>query len=92
MMNLFYDLKVKRRHLVVDERDVLNIIRVLNKYGCLTGMGVGNCGWADRTKWFIHFDMSGRKWDRLVAELDVIRVWKNCDIPNGITGKVYSND
>lgn len=92
MMNLLQDLKVKRRHLVVDEGNVLNVIRILNRYGICTNMGVGNCGWRDETKWFIHFDMSGRKWDRLTDELNVIRVWKNCDIPKGITGNIYSND
>lgn len=92
MMNLLYDLQVKRRHLVMDEGDVLNVISVLNRYGVRTNMGVGNCGWKDKTKWFIHFDMSGRKWDRLTNELNVIRVWKNCDIPKETKGNIYSND
>lgn len=92
MANLLHGLVTKRRHLVMEEENVMKVIKVLNNHKLYREISIGNCGWEDTSKWFIHFDASRKQWNSIVTELNVIRVWKYCNIPEDITGMVYSND
>lgn len=95
MKNLLNKIIVKRRGLVFEEADivkVLNAVNQRNNYYAMTNMVVANCGWADRTKWFVHFDASNEAWDAIMRELNVIRVLSNPDIPENSIGKVYTTD
>jgi hypothetical protein len=70
MINRIPDLIKKRRRLVVEECDVTKILTVINKqYFASANVGVGNCGWAETTRWFIHFDASKRQYERIKALL-----------------------
>lgn len=98
MLKLIEKLIVKRRSLVCEEADLTKVLGVINKHQdpwiiCRPNMSVGNCGWKDDTnKWFVHFDASKRAWQKIVNDLDIIRVWQNRDIPKNCKGKVYSID
>ena len=82
-----------RHHLVMNEEDVTRVLLVIQAahHDHIPNMKVGNCGWADKQKWFIHFDTTKRKWDRIVRELNVVRVFGNVDIPKNTIG-VYTTD
>lgn len=91
-LNIFDDFKTKRRHLVMDEKEVIKVISTLNGHKIFT-VTVGNCGWGDDSKkWFINFDVSNKKWNLIIKELKVIRVWSEKDIPTDGVGAVYSTD
>ena len=84
----------KRHHIIVEETDVLNALKVINKYHKIVPeIAVGNCGWADDTnKWFIHFTTTNSKWDGIRKDLKVVRVFSNLEIPKEKNGTVYSTD
>ena len=84
---------VKRRHLYVNEKNLTNLLKVLNRHYVINNISVGNCGWEDDPdKWFVNFDACNKKWDEIRSELNVVRVWTNSDIPHGDVDGVYSND
>lgn len=93
-MNKLFDRFIyKRYHLVLEERCVVYALSVINKYHrIIPNMAVGNCGWADRRKWFIDFTTTERKWKRIREELNVIRVFDVCDIPPNLVGFIYTTD
>lgn len=80
---------VKRRHIIVNEIDIVKVIKALDAKR-ITNIEIGNCGWGDDVhKWFIYFKVSNNKWHKLVRELGISRVWKVTDIPvNG--DSIYS--
>lgn len=91
-MDIFSGFKIKRHHLFMDEKEVIKILSTLNKHKIFT-VTVGKCSWTDdEKKWFINFDVSNKKWDLIVRELKVIRVWNAKDIPTDKVGEVYSTD
>lgn len=95
MQNLLDKIKTRRCHLVLEEEDVIRVLNVINKHHRIApNMRVQNCGWADSNKWFIHFDSTEYKWNRIRFELKVIRVFSNMDIPNDTKGcgNVYTTD
>lgn len=97
MLKLIDKLIIKRRHLIFEEDDMIRVLKVVDKthdWGWWHGdVAIGNCGWADQGKWFIHFDASNARWDDIKNELQVKRVWRNTDIPEGnVKGNVYSTD
>lgn len=76
MFNLFDIFAKKRRHLIVEEEDVMTVLKVFNKVnhsfkiGILMNMEIGNCGWAkEPSKWFINFDATNKKWKAIIAAL-----------------------
>ena len=87
--------KLVRRyyHLVLNEKDVIKVLKVINKHHkVVPDMTVGNCGWKDDKKWFIHFYTTESKWEVIRKELKVIRVFSYLDIPEENDGNVYSMD
>ena len=97
MNKLIEKLIIKRRTLVFEEADLVKVLNTINQHDGRTNrvsrdMVVKNCGWEDRTKWFVRFDASDKTWNSIVSELKVIRVWNEWDIPENSIGKVYSTD
>lgn len=97
MLKLMEKIIVKRRGLVFEEVDLTKVLGVINQHQdpwfiSRPNMSVGNCGWKDKTKWFVHFDASKDAWQKIVNDLKVIRVWSNADIPKNCIGQVYSTD
>ena len=97
MSKLFNKIIVKRRSLIFDEYDMTKVFGVIHKHEdpwfiCRPNMDVGNCGWKDRTKWFVHFNASNAAWLKITNDLNVVRVWQCRDIPKNSIGKVYSED
>lgn len=74
MFKKFIDcIVIKRRYLVVDECDVMNVLRCVNfingesKILIMNKMEIGNCGWVDEPdKWFIHYNASNKQWHKLI--------------------------
>lgn len=93
MKNLMDRIVNKRYHLILEECDLIETLRVINKHHrVVPEMRVGNCGWVDTNKWFIHFTSTEFKWRLIRDELKVIRVFETCDIPEHMNGVVYSTD
>lgn len=93
MKNLINKFVVKRHHLIVEEEDVIRVLSVIQKHHkILPDMAVGNCGWDDEKKWFIHFETTEYKWKAIRTDLKVIRVFENLEIPKKCIGKVYTTD
>lgn len=90
VMGLIDSVIGKRRHIVVNKKDLVKALEVINQ-NKIYNMDIGSCGWDDLSKWFIHFNATNKKWGNIVQELNVIRVWKNTDIPDKGEG-VYSTD
>ena len=70
------DLFTKRRYLIVDEDDVVNLLKVFGEVNCKfricipMNMEIGSCGWAEEpTKWFVHFDATNKKWRAIIKTL-----------------------
>lgn len=75
-MKLFGYVIARRRRLIVEEKDMMSVLRALDtvsrssKLPYAMSMEVGNCGWADEpTKWFVEFDATDRRWKNVIAEL-----------------------
>jgi hypothetical protein len=66
-------LVVKRHYLIVEGRDVLETLGVVNEHRVFyinQKLAVGECGWAQYpTKWFIHFDASDDQWASIIGHL-----------------------
>lgn len=77
MFNLFEECQKVRRHIIVDEQEVMMVLKVLDsisresKRGVLMmNMEIGNCGWKNRPRcWYIFFDLSNKYWKSLLAIL-----------------------
>lgn len=81
---------VKRRHVIVNEIDIVKVIKALDTKR-INNIEIGNCGWDDAHKWFIYFKVNNNKWHKLVQELGITRVWKFTDIPVNGDG-IYSTN
>ena len=97
MKRIIDKLTIKRRNLIFDEADMVKVLNTINQHDSIWNLlnrciSIGNCGWADRTKWFVHFDASNRTWNLIRSELKVVRVWDNASIPESSIGKIYSTD
>lgn len=66
----------KRRHIVMEEQDVVTVLAAIDAHQTIfsnVSKNVGNCGWAnDPTKWFITFYASDRRWGKIAADLSNI--------------------
>lgn len=61
-----------RRHLLVDEKNMSNVLVVLNKHK-IRCVSIGNCGWADFTdRWFIFFTASDKNYSSVMKDLTKI--------------------
>ena len=94
MFNIIDNLITERHRLIVEECDVIRVLRTINaQHKSVPEMKVGSCGWVDDpSKWFIFFTTTRAKWDKLVKELEIVRVWNHDEIPNNAIGVVYSTD
>ena len=92
MKNLLNRIITERYHLILNEEDVLNTVSVLNKHKIYNDMAMGNCGWADKDKWFINFTSTKAKWELIRKELDVVRVYENTDIPKDVEGVIFTTN
>ena len=74
----------KTREFIVEEKDVIDVLKAINKHlGWLDGQ-VGNCGWAEEpTKWFITFDATDKKYGRIINDLNEIGEFKLDVRPKG---------
>lgn len=88
---LFDRFTVKCRHIVMNKEDVMDTLEFMNSIG-LFDVQIGNCGWEDKQKWFIHFDASNVKWTTVRDSLNVKRIWNWNDIPEKAIGEIYSTD
>ena len=61
----------KRRCVIVEEKNLKDILSVLDKNtnSWNKNRSLGNCGWADRDKWFIRFDASNDTWNGIHHDL-----------------------
>ncbi len=77
MFNVIGSLIQKRRYLVADEANVMDIVKVIDEIKRTSrihntmNMELGNCEWKDEpTAWFIHFDATDRQWRRVMNMTD----------------------
>ena len=63
----------KRHELIVEEKDVTTVIKVINEqywFFSNTLKRVGACGWSDEpTKWYVEFYASAREFRRAMKNL-----------------------
>ena len=79
----------KTREFIVEEKDVTTVVDVVNREAKYFDYKIGNCGWAEEpTKWFIIFEMTEKKFGRVVKDLNEIGVIK-LDGGSGRNAKVY---
>ena len=76
MFNLFENIVQKERHIIVKEKNVMNVLKALTdikqKSKIHTGMSmeIGNCGWADDPDaWFMIFSSTTAQWRKLITAL-----------------------
>ena len=77
----------KFREVVVEENDVMDIMKVFNStFGYFNG-SVGNCGWKlEPTKWFIQFFATDKQYSEFINDLNRLGCIKlNTEAP----GKIY---
>ena len=75
----------KEREFIVEEQDVMDVLKAINKHlGYLDG-AVGNCGWGDglESKWFVSFYARDNKYQRIVNTLKEIGEFKLDVRPKG---------
>lgn len=82
MLNIFK----KEREFVVEEKNVMNVLKVINNHlGYLEGQ-VGNCGWAEEpTKWFVVFYATNKRYGNILEELNKMGTFKLTVRPGGKT-------
>ena len=76
MIILLENFDQKRRNLILDESDVMTVLKVLSeitqesRFHILMNMEIGNCGWADEPKaWFIHYNATTKQWKSAIEKL-----------------------
>jgi hypothetical protein len=78
MKKLFDKILPRRRRIIVEEGDIVNVIKVINQNRPLlytSDLSVGNCGWNDeKTKWFIFFTVTNSQWKNIRQELNVKKI------------------
>lgn len=74
----------KEREFIVEESDVTTVLNIINEYRSLgRNMSVGNCEWEDeKSKWFISFFATDRKYGKIITELLAIGELKTKVRPN----------
>lgn len=96
MKNLINNLIIRKHHLICDDYDLVRVFNAINKHQSKTHqlkITVRNCNWdKGNNKWLISFDISDTKWNSIIRELEVIRIWDIRDIPINTKGSIYSKD
>ena len=64
----------KDRDFIVEEKDVMDVLKVINNHLHYLDGQVGNCGWGGslETKWFISFKATDKKYICIVDDLKEI--------------------
>ena len=64
----------RRRELIVDEQDLIYILKAINANLHYLDGQVGNCGWGDgeESKWFVLFYANNRKFSQIIQDLNEI--------------------
>lgn len=73
MLKVFDIFTIKRRYFVVEEKNMVEAMRMIQSALSTgyhkEGMNVGNCGWAEEAnKWFIHVNLTNNQWQSLLGE------------------------
>lgn len=73
MFNVIGSIIQKRRYLVADEADVMNVVKGIDeikrnsRIHSNMNMELGSCAWKDEPcAWFIHFDATDKQWRKLM--------------------------
>lgn len=71
-MTIIERIAIERHYIVLDERDVLGLLMLI--YAKVDSridkkLSVCNCGWADRRKWFVHFNCTNKQWRSIIYQL-----------------------
>ena len=75
----------RNREIIVDEKDLIDVLKVINSHlGWLDGQ-VGNCGWVndESSKWFVTFLATDKKYGKIMNELNLIGEFKLLIRPGG---------
>lgn len=75
----------REREFIVEEQDVMDVLKAINEHlGYLNG-SIGNCGWGDgeESKWFIMFYARDGKYQKIVSTLQEIGEFKLDVRPKG---------
>ena len=93
--NIIGAIIIHDHELFVNELDVTRTLSVVNSIISVghSDMRVGNCGWEDSPRtWFLRIKATDKEWDRIVKNLNVMRIWSVREIPTCIVNGVYSTD
>lgn len=86
-------LTFKKRHLIIDENDIVEVLTIINTYHRIKpSIKIGKYEDVGCTKWFIKFTTNDEKWNFIRKDLNIIRAWDENDIPEKTMGKIYSTD
>lgn len=76
MLNLLKNLRKRRHDLIVEESDIMSVLRVFDsinrncRFDILMNMEIRNCCLVkEPTKWFISFESRDYKWKTIIKEL-----------------------
>lgn len=60
----------KLRHFIVDEGDVMIVLKAVSNYQQWFDGSTGNCGWADEpNKWFVTFRATDKQYKDIIKKL-----------------------
>lgn len=68
MSNIFQ----KRHVFIMEEKDVTTILNVINRSSSLClikDLHVANCEWDDKSKWFISFYSTSKRYDKILKNI-----------------------
>lgn len=75
----------RRREFIVDEQDLIHVLKAINNNLHYLDGQVGNCGWGDgeESKWFVLFYANNRKFSQIIQDLNEIGEFKLSVRPKG---------
>ena len=75
----------RRREFIVEENDVMDVLKAINTHLHYLDGQVGNCGWGDgeESKWFVTFYANNKKYSRIIQDLNEIGEFKLSIRPKG---------
>lgn len=68
MSNIFQ----KRHVFIVEEKDVTTVLNAINNsssFCLINDLCVANCGWGDKSKWFISFYSTSKRYDKILKSI-----------------------
>lgn len=70
------DIFKRRRTIIMDEKDVTKVIKIINKHiniTCDQGLFIEHCGWEEAPeRWFILVYSTNRQWQKIFEDLQYI--------------------